>query len=205
MARRPSTSPRAVARRVAKLSAVQYQLRIELKHVRPAIWRRILVPENVTLAKLHPILLWAMGWQGGHLHEYEIARLRYGIPPDDDWPASEPVHDERRFRLNQFVESGLRRFKYIYDFGDRWEHSVAVEDVHSRTSATPLVVCLAGENACPPEDVGGPPGYFEFLAALRDPAHAEHANMLDWIGGGSFDPTAFDLSELNARLAQIKA
>jgi len=204
MAPRPSTSPRAVARRVAKLSAVQYQLRIELQHVKPAVWRRILVPENVTLAKLHPILLWAMGWHGGHLHEYEIARSRYGMPPDDDWPGSEPVFDERRFRLNQFVESGMRRFKYIYDFGDRWEHSIAVEDVQPRKDSAPPVVCLAGENACPPEDVGGPPGYFEFLAALKDPSHEEHAHMLDWIGG-AFDPSAFDLAELNARLAQIKA
>jgi hypothetical protein len=54
MARRPATSPRAVARRVAKLTALQYQLRIELKHVEPLIWRRVLVPENVTLAKLSP-------------------------------------------------------------------------------------------------------------------------------------------------------
>lgn len=78
MARRPATAPRAVARRVAKLSALQYQRRIELQHIEPLIWRRILVPENFTLERLHPVLLWAMGWQGGHLHEFEIARLRYG-------------------------------------------------------------------------------------------------------------------------------
>ena len=201
MARRPGTSPRAVARRVGKLTALQYQLRIELKHVEPLVWRRVLVPDNVTLAKLHPMLMWAMGWHGGHLHEYEIARLRYGTPPDDDWPSSVPVLDERRFRLNRFVETGLRRFRYIYDFGDRWEHAVQVEDVHPRNVRA--VVCLAGENACPPEDVGGPPGYFEFLAAINDPTHQENTNMLRWIGG-SFDPAAFDLAEVNDRLAAIK-
>jgi hypothetical protein len=73
-----------------------------------------------------------------------------------------------------------------------------------RTDRTAAVVCVAGENACPPEDVGGPPGYFEFLTAIRDPTHQEHANLLRWIGG-SFDPTAFDLAEVNARLAEIKA
>lgn len=204
MAPRPSTAPRAVARRVTRLPVLQYQLRIELKHVEPAVWRRVLLPENVTLAKLHPILLWVMGWRGGHLHEYEIARLRYGVPPDDDWPGREPVLDERRFRLNRFVETGLRRFKYIYDFGDHWEHIVVVEDVHPRKAGAPPVVCLAGESACPPEDVGGAPGYFEFLAAINDPTHEEHANMLRWIGG-SFDPKAFDLAEFNERLAEIKA
>jgi hypothetical protein len=66
------------------------------------------------------------------------------------------------------------------------------------------VICVAGENASPPEDVGGPPGYLEFLAAIRDPTHEEHTNFSRWIGG-HFDPTAFDLAEVNARLAEIKA
>jgi len=204
VARRLATSVGTAARRVSSLNALRYQLRIELEHIRPAIWRRILVPDNVTLARLHPILLWSMGWQGGHLHEYEIARLRYGPPPEDEWPRSEPIHDERRFRLNRFVDTGLRRFKYLYDFGDHWEHIVAVEDVHPRTARTQAVICVAGENACPPEDVGGPPGYLEFLAAITDPTHEEHTNFSRWIGG-PFDPTAFDLAEVNARLAEIKA
>ncbi len=89
MASRPSTTPRAVARRVAALTALQYQLRIELHEVKPLVWRRVLVPENVTLAKLHTILQGAMGWHGGHLHEYQIGRLHYGIP-DDDPEAAQP-------------------------------------------------------------------------------------------------------------------
>jgi hypothetical protein len=98
MASRPSTAPRAVARRVAKLIALQAQLRVELRGVEPLVWRRVLVPENITLAKLHIVLQWTMGWSNSHLHEYEIARRRYGIP-DDEWPSTEPVTDERRVRL----------------------------------------------------------------------------------------------------------
>jgi hypothetical protein len=203
MARRPSTSPRAVARRVAKLTALQYQLRIELKHVEPLIWRRVLVPENVTLAKFHIILQGAMGWHGGHLHEYEIGRLHYGIP-DDDWPGTEPVIDERQVRLNSLVEAGARRFTYLYDFGDGWEHNIKVEDLVPPSSNGKLIQCTAGENACPPEDVGGPYAYIDFLAAIRDPTHSEHHTMLEWIGG-SFDPAAFDLADVNERLAEIKA
>lgn len=202
MASRPSTTPRAVARRVAKLTALQAQLRIELRGVEPLVWRRVLVPENITLAKLHVVLQWTMGWSNSHLHEYEIARRRYGIP-DDEWPSTEPVSDERRVRLKPLIEDGLRRFTYLYDFGDHWEHIVKVEDLVPPKPDRPLIVCLAGENACPPEDVGGYPGYAEFLEALKDPAHEEHANMLRWIGG-SFDPTAFDLAEVNERLTAIK-
>jgi hypothetical protein len=202
MASRPSTAPRAVARRVAKLIALQAQLRVELRGVEPLVWRRVLVPENITLAKLHIVLQWTMGWSNSHLHEYEIARRRYGIP-DDEWPSTEPVTDERRVRLKPLIEDGLRRFTYLYDFGDHWEHIVKVEDLVPPKPDRPLIVCLAGENACPPEDVGGYPGYAEFLDALKDPKHEEHANMLRWIGG-SFDPTAFDLAEVNERLTAIK-
>lgn len=202
MASRPSTTPRAVARRVAKLTALQVQLRIELRGVEPLVWRRVLVPENVTLAKLHVVLQWTMGWHNSHLHEYEIARRRYGTP-DDEWPSTEPVTDERRVRLKPLMEDGLRRFTYLYDFGDHWEHIVKVEDLVPPKPGRPLIVCLAGENACPPEDVGGYPGYFEFLAALKDPTHEDHSSMLRWIGG-SFDPVAFDLAEVNERLTAIK-
>jgi Plasmid pRiA4b ORF-3-like protein len=202
MASRPSTTTRAVARRVAKLTALQAQLRIELRGVEPLVWRRVLVPENITLAKLHVVLQWTMGWSNSHLHEYEIARRRYGVP-DDEWPSTEPVTDERRVRLKPLIEDRLRRFIYLYDFGDHWEHIVKVEDLVPPKPDRPLIVCLAGENACPPEDVGGYPGYAEFLEALKDPEHEEHANMLRWIGG-SFEPTAFDLAEVNERLTAIK-
>ena len=201
MARRPSTAPRAVARRVAQLTALQYQLRIELKHVQPLVWRRVLVPESVTLAKLHGILQTAMGWHGGHLHEYVIGRLHYGIPDEDD-PSPEPTVDERRVRLNTLVEAGARRFTYLYDFGDGWEHTIKVEDLVA-PSTGPKIHCVAGENACPPEDVGGPHAYFDFLAALGNPVHEEHVSLREWIGG-SFNPAAFDLAQTNERLADIK-
>jgi hypothetical protein len=203
MAPRPSTSPRAVARRVAKLTALQYQLRIELKHVEPLIWRRVLVPENVTLARLHAILLSAMGWGGGHLHEFRIARCRYGIPDEEDWPEDDPLFDERRFRLKGLVESGARRFTYLYDFGDGWEHTIKVEDIVVPQSDAQPIRCIAGENACPPEDVGGPDGYAEFLTAINNPAHEEHSSMLRW-AGGTFDPGAFNVADANERLATIK-
>ena len=63
--------------------------------------------------------------------------------------------------------------------------------------------CLDGANACPPEDVGGPPGYEELLDAIRDPRHEEHAAMLEWCGG-AFDPTIFDIARVNDTLHQFK-
>ena len=46
----------------------------------------------------------------------------------------------------------------------------------------------------PPEDVGGPWGYGEFLDAIADPDHEEHAERLEWVGG-PFDPATVDLQK----------
>ena len=78
-----------------------------------------------------------------------------------------------------------------------------VEKVLYPNSELRSPICLTGRNACPPEDVGGVPGYIEFLDAIIDPAHEGHHRLLDWCGG-SFDPAAFDLQELNERLFEIK-
>jgi len=100
-----------------------------------------------------------------------------------------------------------KTFTYIYDFGDDWCHKVKVEKIIPLQAPLPLAACLDGENACPPEDVGGPPGYEDFLQALADPAHPEHEDMSEWIDG-DFDPTEFSVAEVNARLryaATLKA
>ncbi len=114
------------------------QLKIELRGVTPLVWRRILVPETVTLATLHTILQCTMGWTDSHLHEYEIARRRYGIP-DEEWQ-TEPIADERRVRLKPLIESGVRRFTYTYDFGDHWEHLVKVEDLAPPKHGSPPIL-----------------------------------------------------------------
>ena len=55
---------------------------------------------------------------------------------------------------------------------------------------TKYPICLEGERACPPEDVGGFMGYYEYLEALADPGHEQHAELLEW--RGRFDPEDFD-------------
>jgi predicted RNA binding protein YcfA (HicA-like mRNA interferase family) len=63
------------------------------------------------------------------------------------------------------------------------------EGTHPREPRVRYPRCVAGARACPPEDVGGTPGYEEFLAAVADPEH-EGEDMLRWVGG-SFDLEAF--------------
>jgi len=192
---------RKVPLRAVKTDTPIYQLRIELLDLEPPIWRRILVPATIKLPKLHVVLLWTMGWAGGHLHEFIIGHDHYGIPePHYDTP---PVI-QREDRITLGAALGTRKaFTYLYDYGDGWEHRVTVEKILPPDPAMKSPRCLDGAHACPPEDVGGPPGYIEFLEAINDPAHDEHDSMLEWCGG-SFDPIAFRLDDIDDRLRQIK-
>jgi hypothetical protein len=167
--------------------------------VRPAVLRRVQVPGELSLAGLHAVVQVAMGWTDSHLHEFDVDGARYGLP-DPDWDAGE-VGDEARVTLFRLLGQGDRA-GYVYDFGDGWTHRLTVEKVLAPEPGVSYPRCVSGRRACPPEDVGGPWGYDEFLAAMADPAHPEHEQYREWLGE-PFDPAAFDLTEVNAALAEL--
>jgi hypothetical protein len=173
-----------------------YQLKITLRDSKPPIWRRVEVPDTVTLAQMHQIIQAAMGWYDAHLHQFTVGRVHYGVPDPDDF---EEVRDERRVKLNQILTEPKQKLVYEYDFGDGWEHVVLLEKVVAPEPGESYPRCTAGKRACPPEDVGGVWGYESFLEAIRDAEHPEHEQMLEWVGG-EFDPELFDLAAANAAL-----
>ncbi|MFL0193731.1 plasmid pRiA4b ORF-3 family protein [Pseudomonas aeruginosa] len=120
--------------------------------------------------------------------------------PDPDW--GPPVVSEQRKTLTK-VLYGSKAFRYVYDFGDNWEHRIKIERLLPAIACPHVLYCIDGANASPPEDVGGAPGYADFLDALADPEHPEYLDMLDWYGD-TFDPTAFDRDDINQRLKRIK-
>jgi Plasmid pRiA4b ORF-3-like protein len=174
------------------------QLRISLKEVRPVVWRRLLVPGNIRLSRLHDVFQAAMGWTNSHLHSFRIGDALYGTQ-FDDYPPDEP--DEKSITVVGAL-GDQRRFRYEYDFGDSWEHEVVVEAITKATRGLKSAVCVDGQNACPPEDCGGVGGYAMMLEALADPSHEEHDEYLTWVGG-AFDPAAFELAEINIALQHL--
>jgi len=175
-----------------------YQLKVTLKGCRPPIWRRLLIASTDKLEDLHIALQVVMGWTNSHLHEFAKDGDRYGIP-DEDFPSD--VRDEVDFRLDQVVKKEKDKLNYVYDFGDGWEHVILLEKILPFEPDAVLPVCLEGSRACPPEDVGGIPGYEIFLEAISDPSHPEYEEMFEWIGG-DFDPHHFDLSQTNDLLRE---
>jgi hypothetical protein len=175
-----------------------FQFRLSLEGILPEVWRRIHVPADFTLAQLHRVIQAAMGWQNYHLHEFIVSGRTYGIP-DPDFDVEREVVDDRTARLRDLNLSPGTRLAYLYDFGDDWHHILQLEDVLSICSEGAIPLCLAGEHATPPEDVGGVIGYEEFLEALADRSHEEHEHMMSWVGR-PFDPKYFSNEEANRRL-----
>lgn len=164
-----------------------FQLKVSLADVAPPVWRRVLVPGAYTLDRVHRVFQCVLGWQDCHLHSFDIDGAQYGVP---DPEGELTLRDELDTRLDAVATKG-GRFRYTYDFGDWWEHEVTVEDVFGADPEERYPLCSAGVGAGPPEDVGGPFGYRQFLAALADPDHPEHEPMRDWVGR-PFDPSAFE-------------
>jgi hypothetical protein len=175
-----------------------YQIRIALQEIQPSIWRRIQVGEDITLAQLHTILQIVMNWEDYHLHEFTIGRRVYSVPDPDDDMYERKVIDERQVRLCDVVPRVGTQFLYLYDFGDSWHHDLLLEAIIMPDSTLQYPRCVAGERQTPPEDVGGIPGYQDYLEAIADPEHEEHENMLGW--RGPFDLEAFSADEVNSRL-----
>lgn len=172
-----------------------HTLLVCLNSVEPTVWRRIVVPSNYTLARLHEVIQGAMGWTDSHLYLFSDGQRRYGVP-DRDFPEL-ALSSSARVRLQRVLAEVGSTLSYEYDFGDGWEHTVLVEHLEPAEGAP---VVLAGANACPPEDVGGPTGYADFVSAMADPADPEHRRMMFW-AGGPFDPAAFDLGRANGEVA----
>jgi len=77
-----------------------YQLKVTLLGTMPPIWRRLLVPADLTLAQLHDVLQSAMGWQDCHMHEFSAGHRHFGKPhPEDRLMGIPPVENERTVRL----------------------------------------------------------------------------------------------------------
>ncbi len=181
-----------------------YQIKVTLLGTKPPIWRQLLVPADVTLEQLHDVLQVAMGWEDCHMHEFRIGQKRFGKPdPNERLMGLPAIGNERTVRLFSVLGKAGAKAVYTYDFGDGWEHGIAVEKVLTPEPGLAYPVCTDGKRHGPPEDCGGIPGYYNLLEAIGDPDNDEHEEMRDWLGD-DFDPEAFSVDEVNRRLTPLR-
>ena len=177
------------------------QLHIELRYSRPDVWRRVLVPDTITLEQLHIVILRAFGWGGGHLYEFVTSEgERFGS--SDPFDAAPDVTSGEKAKLTTVLRTST--VEYVYDMGDNWEHRIQIEKKLAPDSTIALPMCVGGASATPPDDCGGIPGHTDFVRAMADPNDPEHEHLAEWIGQDSWDPKAIDFDEINARLAEIQ-
>ena len=206
----------SMAKRLGWYLPEQLVIKITLAGSDPKIWRRVEVHSGLTLHELHVVIQCVFDWDNSHLYHFlappggKLTRraitqaARYHVlPPDpvfgedagDERPADESL-------VGQVINPDRKQIIYEYDFGDSWEHIVKVEKRTPGGEPDHIPVCLAGENAAPPDDVGGIFGYYHWVEALRDEMHDAHDEAVECLGQ-DFDPTRFDVDEANRRLKAV--
>jgi hypothetical protein len=172
-----------------------YAIKVTLLGTSPPVWRRVLVPRDITLRNLHKTLQTVMGWTNSHLHQFVFKRQKYSDPR---FGLGAGIIDEKRTRLGDLVCTPGMQFLYEYDFGDGWQHDLLLEEVLLGDESF-RQLCVAGDRNCPPEDCGGPQGFAELLNALGDANHPEHYDIRGWVGE-DFAPEYFAADEINRKL-----
>ena len=189
-----------------------FRVRLDLHGAKPPVWRRLDLPGDLTLPRVHEVIQAAMGWTNSHLHRFRTGddlRAPWFLTQFDVEEGDEGMLEDD-VRLDQLLAQNGDDLWYEYDFGDGWEHRLVVEEVLGEPPTTAR--CTAGRKACPPEDCGGIGGYEELAAWVRsgyddaqlphpfdDAAHARDWLPLDW------HPDQFDVEETNAALAVATA
>ncbi|HWQ89920.1 MAG TPA: plasmid pRiA4b ORF-3 family protein [Desulfitobacteriaceae bacterium] len=181
------------------------QLKVTLDLAKHDVWRRIIVPYDITFKKLHEIFQIAFDWKEQHLHEFNIydkdQPLVNLVSSEEalEYPSDTEMLIDKEVKLSAYIPR-YTRLEYIYDLGDYWQHNIEVEKMIEDYPRN-YPVCLAWEGNVPPEDVGGDGGYEDFLEAYFDPEHEEHEDMVRWAEMQWY--RKFDLDLANRRLERV--
>ena len=200
-----------------------YKIKIELTGSKPLIWRRVLVPEEITFERLHDVIQFAMGWGNDHLYDFNLKEEKLRITSDEEVIKEFEYYSKikltekndpngyirKRLEIKPKLSSKVKidkylikekNIEYVYDFGDYWKHNITLEEIiEDYEYAYPM--CIEGEGACPPEDVGGIYGYAEFLEIIKDEAHPQHEELKQWAEEVGYEE--FNMDETNYSMADL--
>src|SRR5262245_8991414 len=176
------------------------RLKITLDDVEPAVVRRVEVPFRIRLDRLHAVLQAALGWTNSHLWEFRAGDVGWGIR-DPGW-GDGPLDASKATLAAVLEDTGAKKLTYLYDFGDGWEHTIRIERIGQALPGELYPRLLDATGARPPEDIGGPPGYAEFLAAIADPQHERRAEFSECYDT-DFDPNVVNVIVIQRQLTDL--
>jgi hypothetical protein len=185
-----------------------YQLKITLRDIRPPIWRRILISNQLYFTELHDLIQLYFSWIGYHLHEFYfthpyIPSIKLYIAGKTEWAEPSQIQDYYHLQADEIqlcdVFSEDKRIAYyLYDFGDNWLHKIVLEKIFPHKNGFDEPLCVGGRRAAPPEDCGGVWGYQELIEILEDTSHPEYEEMMEWVGS-EFDPQ--EVTEIDVKIS----
>lgn len=173
------------------------QFKVALDHIKPVIWRRIIVPFDYSFWDLHCAIQDSMGWDNNHLFSFELTDpvtnniVEIGPPGEEFMEFSSDVLPDHKEKISSYFNESNKNASYEYDYGDSWRHSVKYEKTVVVKAGEKYPVCIAGKRACPPEDIGGIGGYYDLLSFLKNKKGNGRKEMIDWLGY-EFDPEYFN-------------
>ena len=183
---------------MSKVSMIA-RLKITLEDVEPQVMRRIDVPLKIKLDRLHLVVQAAMPWTNSHLWGIEAGGANWGDASmgfDDALPAAKTT------LLDVMEDVGTKTLHYTYDYGDNWEHTIRVEGIRDPAPGQLYPCLIKAEGRCPPEDIGGAPGYDMYLETIADPDHEEHDWMIECYGEPQ-DPNDPEIEAITAGLGRL--
>ena len=185
-----------------------FTLELELLSAPLHIKRTLKIPSNMNLGYVQEVLMLAMGWEGYHLKEIQHGNYTYfvrlAVGQDPEPIEGFPQRDSFKYTLGDLLKEEWDSFIFVYDLGDAWKHRVTLTDIapckeEDAKEDSVAAYLVSGENACPPEDVGGVDGYADALKSFSYPEDDEYESIRTWMGE-DFDPHFFDLRSARRRV-----
>lgn len=137
--------------------AVKIKVMLKLKN-HCDVWRRLIIPYDISFENFHTILQIAFSWQNLYLHDFiifdKVKPIIKLVQRQEDivYPAKLPMLAETGVKIAECIPK-YKRLLYHYNLSEEWEHTIFVEDfVFNYDKNYP--VCLDGEGDAPPEDAG---------------------------------------------------
>ena len=152
---------------------------------------------------MHHIIQEVISWQNYHLYEFTVD----GVKITDKSIVEEdlnPITEAKELMVQDIFTHIGKTIKYVYDFGDWWEHQIELIEISNTPQNEALPLIISGENACPPEDCMGVHGYSELKEILKNPKHEEFESSWNWVGL-KFYPLKFNKKSVEKELGKLNA
>lgn len=179
-----------------------YEIKVTIKNSKPPIWRKIIIPANINFMQMHNIIQVAFEWLNYHLYEFTFKEFSERITndresceeSDDFYPEPCKTLYAAEVSVDKYLKK-VKKFTYIYDFGDWWEHTVEIVNcIEDYEYDYPRVTKF--RQASPPDDCGGIYGYYDFLEQYLDDSDPDHDSMVEWAESQGYHDD-YDINEIN--------